>query len=362
MIVNRPAMGECRVACEEHPPFARRLRQFRWRWCGVSDTTTAPPPLPPVCVVGCASWDTLLPIDRYPAEGEYCVVAREIEQPGGTSTNFAVALARLGQPPQFIGMVGDDWRGTALREGLEAVGVRCDTLATRAGQESDRSLITISPTGGRTIFWIKGAILRRGDAVDTARVFAHRLVYLDLVDFDLWDDLLTAYERDHATNADAPMLVGQAVYVAGVLPPVQAMALVRRHHVFIGGAWEWRLLTGERDDAAMLAAIQATMRKGTLHAALVTRGADGCTLVTRENAADIPAFAVEVADTTGAGDAFAAGFAYGLVQGWNAPRAARFANAVGALATRGVGAQASLPTLDEVKTLLMARGMARVSG
>lgn len=312
-------------------------------------------PPPAVCVVGCASWDTLLPIDRYPAEGEYCVVAREIEQPGGTSTNFAVALARLGLPPQFVGMVGDDWRGAELRKGLEAAGVRCDTLRVREGQESDRSLITISPGGGRTIFWIKGAMLRRGDAVDTDRVFAHRLVYLDLVDLDLWGDLLTAYERDHAPK-NAPTLVGQAVYVAGILPPAQAMAHVARHTVFIGGAWEWRLLTGETDDAAMLAAIRTAMGKNPrITVAVVTRGADGCTVIEPETISHVPAFAVDVADTTGAGDAFAAGFAYGLTQRWGISRIARialFANAVGALATRGVGAQASLPTQNEVDALL----------
>lgn len=307
---------------------------------------------PAICVVGCASWDTLMPIDHYPAEGEYCIAEAEIEQPGGTSTNFAVALARLGEPPRFVGVVGDDWRGERLRAGLADAGVLTDTVRVRAGQESDRSIIPISPTGGRTIFWLKGAMLRRGDAVDTGQVFAHRLVYLDLVDLDLWGDLLDTYARHHAAHADAPPLVGQAVYVAGILPPDAAMAFVRRHHVFIGGGWEWQLLTGETDDARMTAAITALVAAGgPLRAALVTRGAAGCTLVTVTGAVDVPAFPVAVQDTTGAGDAFAAGFAYGWVRGWDAPRCARFANAVGGLATRGMGAQASLPTRDEAMRL-----------
>jgi len=311
------------------------------------------PPLPAICIVGCASWDTLMPIDHYPGEGEYCIAGAEIEQPGGTSTNFAVALARLGDPPRFVGMVGDDWRGERLRTGLTDAGVLTDTVRVRAGQNSDRSIIPISPTGGRTIFWLKGAMLRRGDAVDTSLVFAHRLVYLDLVDFDLWGELLTTYERQHASRADAPPLVGQAVYVAGVLSPDAAMALIRRHHVFIGGGWEWQLLTGETDDARMVGVTRALIASsGPLRAVLITRGAAGCTLVTATGAVDVPAFPVTVQDTTGAGDAFAAGFVYGWVRGWEANRCARFANAVGGLATRGVGAQASLPTWDEVEALL----------
>lgn len=308
--------------------------------------------LPAVCIVGCASWDTLMPIDHYPAEGTYCIASGEIEQPGGTSTNFAVALARLDAPPRFVGMVGDDWRGERLRAGLAEAGVLTDTMRTRVGQESDRSIIPISPTGGRTIFWIKGAMLRRGDAVDTDLVYAHRLVYLDLVDLDLWNDLLDTYAQQHATRPAAPPLIGQAVYVAGVLAPDAARALIRRHHVFIGGGWEWQLLTGESDDTRMVAAIQTlTQAGGALTAAVVTRGAAGCTLITRDAVTDVPAFAVDVQDTTGAGDAFAAGFAYGMVQGWETLRCARFANAVGGLATRGFGAQTSLPTLSETTRL-----------
>src|SRR3954454_13822605 len=105
---------------------------------------------PAVCTLGCASWDTLLPVDRYPPEGEYCIASGEIEMPGGTSTNTAVALARLGMAPRFVGMVGDDWRGERLRSGLEEAGVLCDLLTVRAGQESDRSIIPICPSGGRT--------------------------------------------------------------------------------------------------------------------------------------------------------------------------------------------------------------------
>src|SRR5262249_57897145 len=88
---------------------------------------------------GGRAWDTLLPVDRYPPEGEYCIATAEIQLPGGTSTNTAIALARLGMPPRFVGLVGDDWRGERLRAGLEDAGVICDKLTVRAGQDSDRS-------------------------------------------------------------------------------------------------------------------------------------------------------------------------------------------------------------------------------
>ncbi len=274
-----------------------------------------------------------------------------MEQPGGTSTNTAVALARLGAPPRFAGMVGDDWRGAKLREGLETAGVYCDLLGTRAGQDSDRSIITISPGGSRTIFWIKGAMLRHGDPLDLPHVFAHRLVYIDVVDVPLWQNILDAREYLRESEGDAPPLFGQAVYLAGVLAPDDALALVTRHEYFVGGEWEWQLMTGTTDHPAMLDRIAATFPGTQLRAAIITQGAAGCTVVTPHGTFTQPAFPVDVLDTTGAGDAFAAGWAYGLTHGWNIRQCARFACAVGGLATRAMGAQTSLPSLAEASRL-----------
>ncbi len=302
---------------------------------------------PPVCIVGCASWDTLLPVDHYPAESEYCIASEEIQMPGGTSTNVAVALARLGIPPRFVGVVGDDWRGERLRAGLEAAGVICDTLGVHQGQDSDRSIIPIGPSGSRTIFWIKGAMLQRGDPLDIPAIFRHSVVYLDIVDLDLWAEILDVYDGDHAGRPDAPLLVGQAVYVAGILAPAAALPFVGRHDLFVGGEWEWQLMTGGTSRAAIVACLEETVRATRLQMAIVTHGAEGCTVITKAATVTAPAATVHVVDTTGAGDAFAAGFLFGCVRGWAPERCAQFANAVGGLATRALGSQVSLPSLDE---------------
>ena len=66
---------------------------------------------------------------------------------------------------------------------------------------------------------------------------------------------------------------------------------------------------------------------------------------------NVPAFSVDVVDPTGAGDAFAAGVAWGMAQRWPWPEVGRFANAVGALACCS-SAQASLPSLKDVEALM----------
>jgi len=65
-----------------------------------------------------------------------------------------------------------------------------------------------------------------------------------------------------------------------------------------------------------------------------------------------PAFNVKVVDTTGAGDAFDAGFLAGIIGGWDVEKAARFANGVGALSTMKVGARSALPNRREAEIFL----------
>jgi len=286
-------------------------------------------------------------VDHYPAESEYCIASDEIQMPGGTSTNVAVALARLGMPPRFAGVVGDDWRGERLRAGLEAAGVVCDMLGVHVGQDSDRSIIPISPSGSRTIFWIKGAMLGRGDVLDLPAIFRHSVVYLDIVDLDFWADILDAYDRDRDNRPNTPLLIGQTVFVAGILAPEAALPFVGRHDLFIGGEWEWQLMTGATSRADIVTRLQHTMHDTRLRMVVVTHGADGCTVIMKGAIFEAPAANVRVVDTTGAGDAFAAGFIFGLLRGWSPERCAQFANAVGGLATRALGSQVALPSLHE---------------
>jgi sugar/nucleoside kinase (ribokinase family) len=85
-------------------------------------------------------------------------------------------------------------------------------------------------------------------------------------------------------------------------------------------------------------------------------GKKGCTILTKKGKIHSPAFDVKVVDTTGAGDAFDAGFLASVVKGWDLKKAARFANAVGALSAMKVGARSALPNRKEVKGFLRRWG------
>ncbi len=85
---------------------------------------------------------------------------------------------------------------------------------------------------------------------------------------------------------------------------------------------------------------------------LVSRGPDGCLLVTGDDHQDLPALEVEVVDTTGCGDAVSAGFITGVLSGWSLEDAARLAMAAGALVAGGLGSDAGIVDLAGTVSLL----------
>ena len=104
--------------------------------------------------------------------------------------------------------------------------------------------------------------------------------------------------------------------------------------------------------------VEASRRPMQLGPSMVaaTPGAGGCFRMTAQEQLHMPGFALDLVDTTGAGDACHGGFLYGLLQeGWTLKQIARFANAVGALNCRQLGGRRGLPTLDEVRRLMQAQ-------
>ena len=309
------------------------------------------PPSPRVACVGVASWDRLLAVDRYPAAGEQAIVREEVSAPGGTTTNTAVALARLGTRVHVATAVGGDAEGVAIRDALAAEGVDTAWLAIRPDQRTDLATIVVSDDPpDRTIYWHQGAQLVRGDRLDVEGLFGHDVVVLDVVDAPLRRFLLDL----PAHTVPRARLLGPLNYLADPNLP-DAFDLALRHDVVVGSERDLLRLTGTWTLGDGTTALQHRMRGANLRAAVVTRGAAGCRIVSREEAWQLPAFSVPVVDSTGAGDAFTAGVAYGLALRWDWPRIGRFANAMGALAIGGLGAQASLPRLADVEDLLRRR-------
>lgn len=303
-----------------------------------------------VAAIGLASWDELLVIDQFPQAGSYAIVRQVVEQSGGTTSNIAAALARLSVDVTLAAMVGDDAQGQRIRAELSAEGCDVRHVGTRQGEPTDRAVILVSGHGDgvdRTILWRQGARLRRGDFLPIEQLFAHDLVIVDVDDPQLRRFIV-----------DLPMhvsprtrLLGPLTYLTEV-PPDAGLDLALRHDYVVGNERELRYITTAGDLDAAIARLQNAMVLSQTRFAVVSRGPEGCMIVGRVGTHAVPAFRVDVTDTTGAEDAFAAGVAFGILERWDPLRLGRFANAMGALAIRRLGARAALPNREEIAGFL----------
>ncbi|MEO1387275.1 MAG: carbohydrate kinase [Cyanobacteria bacterium J06634_6] len=287
--------------------------------------------------------------------------------PGGAPANVACALAKLGNRVEFIGAVGEDPWGKALIQLLGDMNVGRQGVQSRHKAPTRQVYITTEVNGARTFAGFNG-------------------------------------EHDPAAFADAHLFAGslsQALFmggnflIIGTLPlayldsresVIQAVAIARRNRMPILVDVNWRPMFWPKPADApghiydllkkvnflKVSKVEADWLFGTVSAkaiaqqlphlsgVLITAGPEGCEYCFGDVAGVLPGFAVDVEETTGAGDAFTAGFIHQLVKKGmaclddesSARQAVRYANAMGALTTTRLGAIAALPTPNEVEVFL----------
>jgi sugar/nucleoside kinase (ribokinase family) len=303
---------------------------------------------PSIACIGVSDWDRLIAISDYPEAGGFASVLEEVSAPGGPTTNTAVALSRLGARVVLASAVGGDERGKLVRHSLEAAGIDTRWLTVKPAQVTTLATVIVSRNPlDRTIFVETGAQLVRGDQLDVAGLFGGDVLVLDVADVSLRRFLLDLPSHTVPTTR----ILGPLTYLAHKSLS-DAFDLALRHDVVVSNEPDLLDVTGTWTLSDATKALQHRMRGENLRAALITRGAEGCRVVTETTSFNVPAFGVDVVDPTGAGDAFVAGVAWGMAQRWPWPEVGRFANAVGALACCSLGAQASLPSLEDVEALM----------
>jgi sulfofructose kinase len=259
---------------------------------------------------------------------------------GGPVGTALAALARLGVRAGYIGVLGDDPEGRWLRDLFVAEGIDISRLRLDPGAGTNRCLLLVhQATGGRAILCqprVTAAALALDDA-DRAAIQASRVLHLD-------GQFLPAAIRAARWAREA----GVVVSFDGNHPrPGLEELLPLVDWLVVAGSFP-SAYTGRPDPdraARSLLALGPSLL-------VTTHGDQGCRVWTAGGHWHIPAFPVQVVDTTGAGDAFHGGFIYAMLRGWEPPRAAAFANAVAALNCQTLGGRRGLPGLEQVAALL----------
>ena len=303
--------------------------------------------MPQVFALGDIMIDIIAHIPRYPRPGGDGIAQHVTIKSGGSAANTARALARCGIDSGLIGRLGSDLFARQAWVALQAAGVDLAMVQQDDTQSSGFMFITVTPDGQRTMIGYRGANVRTDPAqIDPGSIRRARWLHI------------SGYALLQPPQADAARQALDIARRAGLQtsldPGLEAIldnrarvwAMLDQIDVLLPNEDELQALLKERLDSPARAALH---RQGIRLLAL-KRGEKGCLLCDRENEIAVPAFPIEVVDTTGAGDAFAAGLIAGCLHGLDLAARGLWANAMGALAASARGAH--MPDQDKLGTFL----------
>ena len=295
-----------------------------------------------VATVGVHVLDThVIGIESIPAGSDGQLVETIRMSPAGTAGGTAVVLSRLGAEVSSYGAVGTDPIGDTLLTLLGAEGVDTSGLVRKAEQQTSASVIPVRPSGDRPAWHCIGA---NGAFTldDLPSLEGFDFVHLGGPEFlggEAAGQLLArAREAGATTSLDilAPGDPDMLAWIADALP--HADFLLPNDEQVLGFTGATSLEEGAR----------ALVELG-VGCVAVTQGAKGALVVTADETFEVPAYEIEVVDTTGCGDAFSAGFLRGLSLGGDLRAAARLGCAAAAQVAQGLGTDAGSYTLESVR-------------
>lgn len=289
-------------------------------------------------------------IDRIPEGGKTELIQQIRLTPAGTAAGAALNAAKLGVRTALVAAVGADDMGRYLEESLRALGVDTRYLQRRQDMPSSATILAVSSRGDRPNFHAVGAsIMLEIDAAARECLLKSRHVHwcagtLLMLDGPPSAEILReAKARGVTTSCDfiapgehtLPALEAVLSYVDYFMPSLEEAMEVAG--------------TKTPEDTAKF-----YMDRGAGNC-IFKWGARGSWLATPSQQKRIPAFKVDVVDTTGCGDSYCAGFIAARLRGWDFEQSCRFATATSALVATGLGSDAGVvdfeTTLKAMETL-----------
>jgi 2-dehydro-3-deoxygluconokinase len=287
-------------------------------------------------------------------------VTRFVRGWGGDTSNFIVAVARLGGKAGYICRLGGDSFGKSFLDLWEMEGV-------------DASRVAVEPTGFTAVYFIS---LMGGGGHDFTYYRAGAAASRYTSD-DLDHEYLAGAKALH--NSGITLAVSESLREASLLAMKEAKdrgALVSFDINMRPKLWPTPLAKRSCEEAFSLSDIvfasmedmktlygidepteaAEKLRSLGVGTVVVKHGGAGCLVSSGGEVFTSPGFKVDVRDTTGSGDAFDGAFVLATLEGWEVRRAASFANAVGALTATGLGAVAPIPTREQALQLMREQG------
>ena len=302
-----------------------------------------------VVVVGSINFDIMVPVERLPRAGE-TVKAFTVEMTcGGRGANQSVQCSLLGLPTTMVGAIGTDFQGDLALDSLLSKGVDCTYLARIDGHPTGCAPIFVDTHGENMLAYASGANVKiTKKMIDAAADTIKRAsIYLTQTEINLEAMI---YGLQIARE-------GQAVTIMNPAPAIpladEVFTLV---DIITPNEVECETYTGihcnDLPFQEWLQAVSEWFINKEVKGVCMTLGSKGSYFNNGKEGIFVKSFPIKAVDTTGAGDAFHGGFAYGLINDMSIEKCLEYGNACGALMSLSLGVQNSAATLEEVNKFI----------
>ncbi|MEM2946900.1 MAG: carbohydrate kinase family protein [Candidatus Bathyarchaeia archaeon] len=295
---------------------------------------------------GALNVDKLYKVNKIAGPEEEGFIKGFEEACGGSAANTIVGLARLGCKVGFIGKIADDREGKMLLEDFRKEGVNTRSVIRAKNGRSGAVMGFVDEKGERALYVDPGV----NDTISFDEIdmkYACQTKFLHL----------TSFVGDKSFETQKRLVETLPEYVKVSMDPGELYArrgvktlnpILKKTFVFMPNSLELSLLTGIED---YVKGAEKLLDLGVKIVAVKLAGR-GCYVTDGRESHHVEAFKVQIVDTTGAGDAFCAGFLYGLLNNRSLKECAKFGNFVASRCIMRMGARAGLPRLEDLKPLL----------
>ncbi len=290
-------------------------------------------------------------IDARTAEAIYAAMPPAKETSGGSAANTCAVAANLGARVAYLGKVANDQLGNVFAHDIKASGVHFPSAALTGGAPTARCMILVTPDGQRTMNTFLGACVTLGeDDVDDRLVAASSVLYLEGYLFDPPAAQAAFYKAARAAHAAGRQVALSLCDAFCVDRHRAAFRELVADYVDILFANETEI-TSLYEENSFEAAAEAARRDVAL--AALTRSEAGSLILRGTETVEVGAEPAKVVDTTGAGDAYAAGF----LAGWTAGKPLAACGRLGSIAAAEVISHYGARPEADLKKLAAAAGV-----
>ncbi len=302
-----------------------------------------------IVIAGAGILDVLVyPVDKSVFETGSRPVKSIRVSTGGDALNEATVLARLGEKPELITLLGEDDAAELIRQHCLKEGISLNLTKSAKGIETGINLVMVQKDGSRSFFTNPESTLRRLSLEhmpekfpEDARIFCLASMFVSELLGNSQMEMLFKSAENQGLIVCADMTKCKNHETAKEM----SSCLSRVDYLFANEE-EARMLS-EKDKPRDMA---ETLLAAGAKTVVIKCGSRGCLVKKKNYFCEFPAVPdTACVDTTGAGDAFVAGFLFALSRKWDLSKCARFANACGSLAVESVGSSGSLKSLSQAE-------------